>query len=512
MKQKEIIAIVIISILLLSGIGFALYTYRLPLLATIGYDTPIFCNSYEFTCCNEKEYYIQSFKLTSADALFCPLDSSKCVITVENWANLNLPKRLTIGEGNCNYHWFYKWRCDTTRITYSFPTELQPGEYVWTDIGQEANIKNKVYNLRLDFCGRSGCTVGVPVAGADQCTFHPPYDQVYTTIGTLKSGIISYNVPEGQCVLSFQSGDRFICGYKEEVCTSDADCGGHTYGNKECYARTLQTYGCRDFGTIIEEEDKLPGDIGWGSDAFKTLANTFGTRCEIIESKPVECCGDADCGGESFCDTSTFTCEQDVACTQDSDCGISTFCDYSDLKLKTPYCTILGQCSHTTKNVDCCSSQDCSAGYYCMDDYTCDTSVVPKQSCPYQCCINEELYFDRLCPDGQYCQEDNTCTKKKPDPNPFNLNWLYIFPILLTVGMTWLFGYRGYKKTGKYSAMDFLMGFIIGGVSGLVLYWILSNWLILTILGLLGGIGTIILISLLGGVPFLILLYTTIRK
>ncbi|MDD5651203.1 MAG: hypothetical protein PHF86_12440, partial [Candidatus Nanoarchaeia archaeon] len=44
--------------------------------------TPIFCNDYEFSCCNEVISSTQpSFKLTGTDVLQCPSTATKCSIS-----------------------------------------------------------------------------------------------------------------------------------------------------------------------------------------------------------------------------------------------------------------------------------------------------------------------------------------------------------------------------------------------------------------------------------------------
>ena len=64
--------------------------------------------------------------------------------------------------------------------------------------------------------------------------------------------------------MTWNAGSRHICGNLEEQCSSDSDCSGHTYGNKECYQRTLQSYGCRDLS--------LPPGLSNGFNGFSTCA------------------------------------------------------------------------------------------------------------------------------------------------------------------------------------------------------------------------------------------------
>jgi hypothetical protein len=272
------------------------------------------------------------------------------------------------------------------------------------------------YKLRLDFCGRAGCTVGVPVLGADGCHFNPEKAKIYTTANQLINAV-SYTVPKDTCVLSFQSGDRHICGYAEESCQSNSDCGGHTYGDKECNGRTLQTYGCISFGNPTSlEKDRLPSESGWGTDSSQTL---FGKRCEIISSQQVQCCGDTDCGVNYFCDRSTWTCKQNVQCTSDYNCGTSIQCDYTVKKLKKPICSS-GQCAFQETPVDCCLDLNCPTGYYCTAERKCAEKVAVCLECPYECCENQcEVsggYFDKTCPSNRPFCVDNAC-KSEDQPS-----------------------------------------------------------------------------------------------
>lgn len=516
MHPKNVVAIIILCTLLLTGIGYGIYKFAPNLLAVIGDKTPIFCNDYEFTCCNEQiDATIPEVSITDETPWQCPPTSHRCKFTSIYGAVF--PFQPYIGSENCYLDKSIlgkRWKCSDEKA--STRKTLYPGEYVWimNTVTKRSNVAGRVNDItitipRLDFCGRAGCTVGVPVSGADQCTFHPKYEKVYTTTGTLKTNQVSYTVLLSQCVLAFQSGDRHICGYMEEQCDKDADCGGHTYGNQECYARKLQTYGCRDFGREVPmEQDRLPGDAGWGTTSSESL---FGSRCEVIKTQTVQCCGDTDCGTGFFCDRTTWTCEKEVECTEDSDCGVSTVCDYSTLELKTPKC-VWGECAYTKQSVDCCFDSDCALGYYCASDYTCDKRVIPKKTCPFECCTNEEMYFDRTCPEGETCTDEHICTKPVPGKDKFNFDWLLALPILLTIGASVLWGYTQKQKTGSYAVMDFLIGGIVGLIAGLVIRWVFTNWLVLLLVGVLGGGGMIFLVLFVGGLPLLISILNMFKR
>lgn len=373
--------------------------------------TPVFCNDYEFTCCSEVVDYTQNFQITVSEALMCPSTATKCTVTFTSWeTGIGGLEEAYIGSGNCQYKTIGGWTCNNLKKVTS-STEMQPNEYIFTKSGQtKANIQNKVYKEQLYFTGKSASTIGVQVSGADGCKFNPEGDTIYSETGSKQTVTGSYTVPARECILSYQRNNRWICGYLEEQCDSDDDCGGHTYGNQECMGRTLQTYGCVEFGSTVSERDRLPFESGWGSNNPQTSSNTFGKRCEITSAQQVQCCGDTDCGSSMFCDTSDFTCKTEVECTKDSDCGVSVICDWTTKELKTPKCSG-GKCDYDTESVECCLDTNCPAGYYCTADKECAESVVEKKECPSECCIGLELYFDRPCPAGSFCI-DGSCTSQ----------------------------------------------------------------------------------------------------
>ena len=387
------------------------------LLATITGDrTPIFCNDYEFTCCGDYIEFTSTLRIEDERPTQCPSWASYCkVVSCE-------PRiegvKCYRGSTNCRFRsnilgrW---WSCDDLRQVPA-GTSLKANEYLWVlhpttpQLDTSGQVVLEVHRPRLAFCGRAACDAGVtgiPILGADECHFNPELDKIYDVSTKRASELVSYTVPMKQCTLSFQSGNRHLCGYKEETCTSDADCDGHTYGNYECYGRTLQRYGCREFGTPTDLEiDRLPGEPGWGESSSEVL---FGKRCEIVEARNVQCCGDYDCGLDYFCDTgNTWTCKQEAECRNDYDCGVTIRCDWVDKKLKKPICSA-GKCTFEETPVDCCSDRDCTSGYYCTADYKCEKRVIVKKPCPFECCEREELYFDRACPPNKPFCIDNAC-------------------------------------------------------------------------------------------------------
>ena len=97
-----------------------------------------------------------------------------------------------------------------------------------------------------------------------------------------------------------------------------------------------------------------------------------------------------------------------------------------------------------------------------------------------------------------------SCGGKEPPVLPKKeLNIIYLIPFMVALGMSLLLGWRGKKRTGKYNIVDFIIGAVLGGIIGLIVYIILKNWVVVLLLSFLGVGGTIALILLIGGLPFL---------
>jgi|SRR3989344_3328045 len=371
--MKKIILLFIIGVVLLGFVG-ATETF-----------TPIFCNDYEFTCCNEKTEVTSSHEVSDEAPWTCPSYAYKCYILSLSKDNIN----SYVGSQNCHMEGtvWHAWVCDDEKMNIKV---MNPNDNVyiqdktWGTMGDiTATIEIKITRPELSFCGKSGCPVGVIVSGEDNCKFSPLNSLLYTSTSSLSGKVqtSSYTVPVSECVLAFQSGDRHICGYKEESCSSDSDCGGHTYGNKECNGRMLQTYGCVSYGSSISEKDRGPFDSGWGSDKSKPASSgsaDFGERCSIKNAEQVQCCGDTDCGTDYFCDKTIFTCKENVQCSQSSDCGVSTQCDWTTNTIKTPLCDD-GKCKFNEIKVDCCNDKNCQEGSYCSNENKCTLSSALKE-------------------------------------------------------------------------------------------------------------------------------------
>lgn len=427
---KDQTAKTIVIIFLLAGVGLIAWSAS-GLISQTVYQTPIFCNDYEFTCCSIYEETIPPSPVTSTlyfecNAMECTISSAGSSTWWKGSQNCRLEANIFGSYMECD---------DGVRFQTGVLDDykLYEGEILWTALGVSGiDIYGTRKNVRLVFCGRSGgCGYygGVPVLGADRCKFPSNQEgKIYSEGGSLiKTNAAYYSVAtEGTCVLAWQRGDEHLCGYKEETCTRDSDCGGHTYGNQECYARTLQTYGCVEYGTPVGSEiDRFPWESGWGSGGDEY---SYGKSCEQISAQQVQCCGDTDCatvGENMFCDTSTFTCKQEVVCTQDVQCGTSIQCDWITKQLKKPVCRS-GQCTFETTPVDCCIDNNCPENYYCTASRECAPRTENCYQCPYECCYGECVsdggYFDKPCPSNapfcvnNRCQSESECNSDADCP------------------------------------------------------------------------------------------------
>jgi len=382
--------------------------------------TPVYCNGYEFTCCNEVVDYTQSFTISNKDALVCPATSTKCDASGTLNGILGITPKAKIGTGNCVYSWLSGWKCDSSKEV-GMPATMSPTEYIWAGTNTNPSLLQfKIYKQQLSFCGISGCTVGDPISSSN-CVLTKTQGTIYTQSGqNLNSQ--SYTVPAGQCVLSW-TGARTVCGNLEEQCSADTDCTGHTYGNKECSARTLQTYGCKQLG--LPSGVSLTGGQLLGGDSLISSPKDYSgvkARCDITSATPVQCCGDTDCGSNMVCDTSSFTCKApaEVKCRQNSDCGVSSVCDYSTTTLKTPKCnspgTTSSSCGYDESQVECCSDTNCASGSTCTIDHKCQVKEIVKLPCNTECCIGLTQYIDKPCADNKFCI-NNACTTDKCTSN-----------------------------------------------------------------------------------------------
>jgi len=530
---------ILVVVLLISLLSAGLY-YKKTL--SIGRDA-IFCTDYEFICCGEvvdSSGYKNNFG--DSDVWTCPSTATKCEIDVDG--------QFMIGKTNCREvgSWIFKgYVCDDEQIKPAGHYEIEKGSKIYGRGLDVFSFSYKIYKERLVWCGDSACDAGktgIPVSGADGCTFvlnDDLYDKNGKIVKEVKEGDIAYTIPVGTCYLAPKG--RHVCGYKSETCQSDSDCRyGHTleyngYG-AECHTGRLEWYGCRIYGHEPTKSDLaiLPNE--------NDKDFSYGTRCEVIGSKNVQCCPyTSDCGPNAVCDPETFTCKSTAECTYDWEChGGSQECARDKLELVKWVCEN-GKCvQKTIKKVDCCYDTDCPSGYYCDDDYKCKESAVHKTDCPFTCCVDEDEYFDRPCPEGLICCPDHTCKVscepeseikcglegykcgfgypdcceglqcdkphfwsltgvcKKPSAID-KLSWkLMLIPILALLGF---FGLYAIKRDLIFGIFGAILGLLVGIVIYVMTWW---KWLLLTLGGWGLGMLTIILLAMFAPIVFILMM------
>jgi len=424
--ESKVWWIVIVSIVVLGGLALVI-TPAGDMVGTFAQSifsstfTPVYCNDPTSACCVKTVTHPTEtidYNLYGS----CPVTASaSCVISNVQDQTGEPTVTLYYGSQNCRIVQKYipiakVYVCDdqqtVTVKTGTTAIEIPRGYIYFTDVySGKATVTRDTYGEKLI------TNLGAPIQSS--CTYVAPAGTKITNsqFGSLGA---SYTVPVGagvgtsdSCILTWNAGNRHICGNLEEQCSVDSDCTGHTYGTKECYQRTLQTYGCTQLGLpsglsegfLGQRTDLIFAPVG--SSGTSQSSNNYGvtSRCEVVSASAVQCCGDTDCGSNLVCDKVTFTCKANVQCSRDSDCGVSTQCDYSTKQLKTPDC-ISGQCGWSTKSVGCCVDSNCADTQTCdLTTYVCKDKPVVKELCPtsFGCCSGDTLYFDKPCSSGQYC-------------------------------------------------------------------------------------------------------------
>jgi hypothetical protein len=412
--KKENKNILIVGILIIAVIALILMGTGVLFSVTSGTTfTPVYCNDPTGICC-VKTQYTGDVTLKGTSSWQCPMNAVSCEITPSKDGLIYYSQTSPVVRQLASNLWIKLLDApDQKKIPTTGGTTLQipAGSYVWIS-GFDTITSFTWYGSKLVEFGGS-------TLRTDSCTYSTSTGEKITTKANGDLGI-SYVVPVGtapgsldSCIYSWTAGDRHICGNLEEQCGTDADCGGHTYGNKECTNHVLQTYGCNE---IAMPSKLTQGFLGQATDAIyepigtnpTTLTKYVTARCEIKSAVQVQCCGDADCGSNAVCDTTTFTCKAptEVPCTRNSQCGVSTQCDFSTLKLKTPICSA-GKCGYSAETVECCNDAGCAREEFCNNDYECQLSDPNvKKQCPFECCVGIEAYFDRACLAGSYCDGD----------------------------------------------------------------------------------------------------------
>lgn len=368
---------------------------------------PVFCNLYEFQSCGlQRQGSAAGFVnvgLFGSNRQNFVCQSDKCVIT--NWIS-GCKTFLRVNEGQF--------------FDFANQFEMRSNDTLSTN-SCRGDFSYDIYNRRLVWCGSAACdaaVTGVSVIGSDKCTF-VTNDAIYNQQGALTRGPTpseqSYTVPEGNAYLVVRN-ERFICGQKAAECSIDSDCAtGHTFiytdaqGNKfgaEASAGSLQLYGCVKTPAPTQDQFNIFPQESQSNNQFN-----YGARCTTIKTQTVSCIpGSATCGSNAVCDVNTFTCKSsgEVSCSQDRDCGVGEVYDQQTKSFYQFVCrnpgTILSRCDRQfLRQVECRSSTECPANWYCDSDFRCKESTQPKQQAPGLCSVGDPRYFDKPPPPGNVC-------------------------------------------------------------------------------------------------------------
>ena len=242
MNKSDKAMLIAVIIIAMFGIGtFAVKQgVKLPFktLALASTFTPIYCNDYEFTCCTEiKEPELATITLNNDEEFWqCPQGVNRCLIN--SMSPDDGASRIFTGASNCKIERRFRnlylnaFGCDDEKsLVKSFPITINSGNYIF--FNRKTTFVYSILIDKLFFTGGAGSTTGTRVSGADRCTFQTNKD-IYSTSGTITKdsiGTISYTVNRGECILSYLTGKRHICGNFEEQCKADNECGGHSYRN-----------------------------------------------------------------------------------------------------------------------------------------------------------------------------------------------------------------------------------------------------------------------------------------
>jgi hypothetical protein len=196
--------------------------------------------------------------------------------------------------------------------------------------------------------------------------------------------------------------------------------------------------------------------------------------------------------------------------------------------MKMPKCTN-GKCVWSETPVECCYDVNCPDGYECSQEHKCVKILKQKTTCPYECCVNDPDYFDKVCPNNiacvdhkctvyQVCNNNGICEPEKGEnanncPNDckqFNFNWNYLW-----AGLAGLLSFLiiGQKDIKEKNWIGLTIAGIVGVVAGFAVFFILENLVKILIGGVLGLIfGGIILYFLGPAILFIVMILMAIIR
>ncbi len=405
--------------------------------------TPYYCNNFDYICCGNRETTQTTVTLTPNQAFTCKDIQCKITDATERTYYATLTSTATTKEiyliknaSNCRFQTDFfgtaiYYYCDSGSYETigSFPKTIYNGQKIYTSqpIGTfvqtptSRTISYTKVGEQLMYCGGSPCPsdakgiTGLSILTSAGCSYVTDKSIYDTSEKLIKSSetSVSTTIPSGQCYLVENPSKRSICGNIEEECKTDADCPQQTI----CSSLTLQKYGCVESNVQVCSEYNLIGD----NKVCKQYVNQ--KRCELKTGSRVQCCpGTSDCGSTAACDAITNTCKAtgEVSCKQDIDCGRFERYDQEKKSIVKPVClnpgTTTSSCSfNVVKSVECYYDTECPINYSCDADYKCKQTVVTKQQCPNECCVNKEGYYDKPAPTDKYCCSDGTVKNTQND-------------------------------------------------------------------------------------------------
>jgi hypothetical protein len=221
------------------------------------------------------------------------------------------------------------------------------------------------------------------------------------------------------CELKRPAGDECLF---DEDCPAAEKC---VWGNVHaCVPRSCRDEECgegytcdRDDDTCWRRCDRFDGD---GCDSgYVCTEDSLCVRADSVGSK---CLFDADCNGDTKCNSKTDTCIP-RAC-RDSDCGPAYLCDrehdqcWTSCRSWTSACKAGYVCTNqsicvsaATASDECISDEDCEDSSKCSDEtWTCVPRACNEQSCGGYSCdrTGDECYT--FCTSKQPCAPGYTCT------------------------------------------------------------------------------------------------------
>lgn len=414
-----IVVFMLVTVVAAQELEFIPRVIPFPRLLAAAQCQNIYARFPSYRCCGEATTETNDNKNLPAGSYWqCPTTASRCEVKVPQIPYGSSLTGWYKGSKNCQPDWLGTFWCsDASRMTDNTWLQLAPGDYVLQNSGQPQTFQEKVYGLKL--CEGSFTSACPRVPGSTQCGFTTS-DPVFLADGlTDAPGSFSYTVPQGECYSYFPVINRRVIGDTCETCSSTADCAtlyGSTYTyqgvqyGSVCTGNSVQLYDCLSTGSTTCTEWYDSNDNGVQDSGEQCINSVQAPRCDLYLSLPVECCpGTSSCGSQAFCDPSTYKCVSTAQCTKPTDCGHTVSCDWTTQLLKTPDC-VSGQCDWDEQAVECCNDYNCPSGEYCDSDWTCKTKPTVKQPCPYQCCSNEQAYFDKTCQaSSPVCCPDHSC-------------------------------------------------------------------------------------------------------